>query len=155
MNIDLSPLYSNTIDEITLDGKYQIDKSYFENSDVIDLPVVDVKGYIKKYLDDDLYIMLDVTGEMILADSITLDEVNYPFSFKIEGNMAEILGNSPNSLDIFELLWENIVLEVPLKFTKETDLSKFHGDGWRLVSQDDETLNNNPFKELLKDTGKE
>ena len=154
MNIDLSPLYSNTIDKISLDGKYTIDKSYFENSDVLDLSEVEVKGYIKKYLDDDLYIILDAEGEMTLADSITLDEVKYPFSFKIEGNSEEILGNSPNSLDILELLWENIVLEVPLKFTKETDLSKFHGDGWRLISQD-EVLNNNPFKELLKDTGKE
>lgn len=155
MNIDLSPLYSNTRDVITLDGKYKIDKSYFENSEVIDLSDIDVKGYIKKEIDDDLYILVEASGEMILSDSITLDAVNYPFSFKIEGNIAEILGNSPNTLDILEFLWENIVLEVPLKFTKETDLSKFHGDGWRLISQEDESLNNNPFKELLKNTGKE
>ena len=47
-------------------------------------------------------------------------------------------------------MWENILLEVPLQFTKVRDLSKFHGDGWRLI-REDELENNNPFSELLKD----
>ena len=57
-----------------------------------------------------------------------------------------------NIVDIFQLLWENIVLEVPLQFTKVEDLSKFHGDGWKLISEDDyKTSGNNPFSDLLKD----
>ena len=47
------------------------------------------------------------------------------------------------------ILWENIVLEVPLQFTKVTDFSKFQGDGWKLVSENEPTTNNNPFSELL------
>ena len=54
-------------------------------------------------------------------------------------------------LDIFQFLWENIVLEIPLQFTKVKDLSKFHGDGWKLVSEDELTTRNNPFSDLLKD----
>ena len=58
---------------------------------------------------------------------------------------------SKNTLDIFLFLWENIVLEVPLQFTKVEDLSKFHGDGWKLVSEEELVKNNNPFGDLLKD----
>ena len=39
----------------------------------------------------------------------------------------------------------------PLRFTKVSDLSKFHGDGWKLVSEDDLRKGNNPFSDLLKD----
>ena len=60
-----------------------------------------------------------------------------------------------NTLDIFSFLWENIVLEVPLQFTKVEDLSKFHGDGWRLISEDSLKRENNPFSDLLKDYDKE
>ena len=51
--------------------------------------------------------------------------------------LGKFLTNSQNTLDILAVLWENIVLEVPLRFTKVRDLSKFHGDGWKLVSEDE------------------
>ena len=92
---------------------------------------------------------------MILLDAISLEEVPYPFSFKIEGSMKEILGNCPNTLAILELLWENIVLEVPLKFTKVDNLSEFQGNGWKLISEDELKNNNNPFSDLLNDFEKE
>ena len=60
-----------------------------------------------------------------------------------------------NILDIFQFLWENIVLEVPLQFTKVDDLSKFHGDGWRLIDEDELNKSNNPFSDLLKEFDKE
>ena len=40
-------------------------------------------------------------------------------------------------------------------FTKVTDLSEFHGDGWRLVSDEARKVEENPFSELLKDFGEE
>ena len=51
----------------------------------------------------------------------------------------------------FQFLCENIVLEIPLQFTKVKDLSKFHGDGWKLIREDELTNSNNPFSDLLKD----
>ena len=59
-----------------------------------------------------------------------------------------------NILDIFEFLWENILLEVPLHYTKVKDLHKFRGDGWKLIHED-EIKNDNPFHDLLKDIEKE
>jgi hypothetical protein len=42
-----------------------------------------------------------------------------------------------------------------LRFTKVEDLSKFHGDGWKLVSEEDNSFSNNPFKEYLKNNDEE
>lgn len=153
--IDLSLLHSNAIEEIKIDEDISLPKEYYEETEIKSLHSIHLKGTIKRETDDDDKIDLTVKGDMILLDSISLEEVSYPFSFKIEGSLTEILGNCPNRLDILEILWENIVLEIPLKFTKVEDLSKFHGEGWRLMSEDDSTHQSNPFNELLKDFGKE
>ena len=153
--IDLTLLHTNSIDRIELDGKYEIPEEYYKDSDVLRLDPVSVKGSIVRETDDIDYIDVLVNGIMYLQDSISLEEEKYPFSLKIEGNLEEFATNLENTLDISSILWENIVLEVPLKFTKVEDLSKFHGDGWKLVSEDEIASRNNPFKELLKNEEEE
>lgn len=155
MNIDLSLLHSNTVEEIQIDEILDFPSKYYENTDIKKLDNIHVSGTIKRITDTEDEITLDVSGSMTLLDSISLEEVEYPFSTKIEGNLSEFSQKFENTLDIMELLWENIVLEIPLKFTKVMDLSKFHGDGWSLVSEEKATKNNNPFSELLKDFGEE
>lgn len=152
--IDLSLLHSNSIEQVHINEDFQFEEEVYQNTDIKKFNYLHVEGIIKRETDDDDFIDLSVSGEMVLADSISLEDVNYPFSFKIEGSLKEILGNCPNTLDILEILWENIVLEIPLKFTKVKDLSKFHGDGWCLMSEED-PHQNNPFNELLKDFGEE
>ena len=153
--IDLSLLHSNVNKKIIIDDLFEIPESFYKDTDIRGLSKISVVGSIKRETDDIDYIDIDVTGTMILQDSISLKDENYPFSFKIEGDLEEFVINLENSLDILQLLWENIVLEMPLKFTKVEDLSKFHGDGWKLVSEEDATTKNNPFKELLENEEEE
>ena len=156
MNIDLTLLHSNTVKEIDITNIYNIDKSYFENTDIISLNEVKVEGKITRRENDDLefedYIECSINDDMIIPDSISLEEVKYPFSIEYDDFLDENCKISEKALDIFQFLCENIVLEVPLQFTKVEDLSKFHGDGWKLISEDDyKTSGNNPFSDLLKD----
>ena len=88
---------------------------------------------------------------MIINDSISLEEINYPYSIEYDDYLEDNCKKNENILDIFQFLWENIVLEVPLQFTKVSDLSKYHGDGWKLISEDDLEKRNNPFNDLLKE----
>ena len=159
MNIDLSLLNSNTVNEIDISNNYSIPKEYYENTDVISLDNVKVEGKIRRIDNEDLeptlYIDAIIDGVMIIPDSISLEEVEYPFHIEYNDFYEEIDKNNENVLDIFAFLWENIVLEVPLQFTKVTDLSKFHGDGWKLISEEEHNLQNNPFSELLKEFDKE
>ena len=156
MEIDLTLLHSNTVEEIDITNTYNIDKKYFENTDIISLNDVKVEGRIVRKEDDDLelvdYIECKISGDMIIPDSISLEEVKYPFSIEYDDFLDKNCKNGEKALDIFQFLCENIVLEVPLQFTKVEDLSKFHGDGWKLISEDDyKTSGNNPFSDLLKD----
>ncbi|MBR3146220.1 MAG: hypothetical protein IKF47_03040 [Bacilli bacterium] len=159
MNIDLSLLNSNAVSEIDISNTYSISKSYYENMDIVSIDDVKVNGKIRRIDNEDLeptlYIDAVIDGVMIIPDSISLEEVEYPFHIEYNDFYEEIDKNNENTLDIFAFLWENIVLEVPLQFTKVTDLSKFHGDGWKLISEEDRNHEANPFSELLKEFDKE
>ena len=153
--IDVSALYNNVENELFIDEVILFNESFFLENDILDLQNVHFIGTITKNVEEELSIVGEVNGVMILEDAISLEAVEYPFSIKIDENLEENAKIYENTLDLQEFLWENIVLEVPLKFTKVTDLSKFHGDGWKLVSEDEFSKNNNPFSELLKDFGEE
>ena len=153
MNIDLSLLHSRTIEELDITGDYDIPKEYYENSDIKNIETIHVSGVIT-YTEEE-HIKCSIEGNIVILDSISLEEVKYPISIKYDDIVEETCKKSENILDIFEFLWENIVLEVPLQFTKVEDLSKFHGDGWKLVDENDIKNDNNPFLELLKNYDKE
>ncbi len=159
MNIDLSLLNSNTVDSIDISNTYSIPKSYYENMDIISIDNVKVDGKITRKENEDmeysLYIDATIDGIMVIPDSISLEAIDYPFHIEYNDFCEENYKKNENTLDIFMFLWENIVLEVPLQFTKVTDLSKFHGDGWKLISEEERNHEANPFSELLKEFDKE
>ena len=159
MDIDLKLLHTGNVDSIDISGSYNIKEEYYKNTDIIKLEEVVVDGkVVRKYNDDeelDDYIICSIKGNMIIPDSISLEEVEYPYEIEYDDFLGENNKKSENILDIFAFLWANILLEVPLQFTKVSDLSKFHGDGWRLLSEEEKILENNPFSDLLKDIEKE
>lgn len=143
----------NFDNQYIINKKIVIPKNYYDGSDVkgINDLLVDGKLY---YIDNELYADFKLSCNLILEDSISLDNVDYPISIEYNEKIDENLKKDENKLDLFELLWENIVLEVPLKFTKVEDLSEFHGNGWKLISEEDDSLSNNPFNDLLKNFDK-
>lgn len=155
MNIDLTALHSHVVDKVDITNIYTIPEDYFGTTGVKKLEDIKVDGYV--YLspsEDDIEEEVDsinckIEGNMIIEDSISSEPVQYPFSINYDDIIEENCKKNENTLDIFSFLWENIVLEVPLQFTKVEDFSKFRGDGWKLVSENELTENNNPFSELL------
>ncbi len=158
MKIDLSALQNQSKDYIDISGEYQLDSSYYEKSEIIDLKPVIVRGKIiqkeNEFNSLDEYMECHIQGSMIILDSISLEEIEYPFEIEYDDFIEKNTYFSENILDIFEFLWENILLEVPLHYTKVEDLHNFHGDGWKLI-QENEVRKNNPFSDLLKDFEKE
>ena len=155
MDIDLTALHAHTVTRIDVSDTYSIPNTYFGTTGVIKLDNIKVTGYV--YLapsEDDIDEEVDninckIKGNMVIEDSISLELVEYPFTIEYDDIIEENCKKNENTLDIFQFLWENIVLEVPLQFTKVKDFSKFKGDGWRLVSENELTTTNNPFSELL------
>lgn len=155
MDIDLTALHAHTVTRIDITNIYSIPNTYFGTTGVKKLDNIIVTGYV--YLttsEEDISEEVDsinckIEGNIVIEDSISLELVEYPFTIEYDDIIEENCKKNENTLDIFQFLWENIVLEVPLQFTKVKDFSKFKGDGWRLVSENELTTTNNPFSELL------
>ena len=84
---------------------------------------------------------IEIKGEMILPCSITLKDVKYPFNIKNEVKLSndeelddEYVKITQNSIDIIPIIWQNILLEIPLRVVSE-DISDSvtSGDGWKFI----------------------
>ena len=132
MQININELANKGIMEIDNKVSFPI----LEDKQIKKLDDVLVKGIIKYTVLDEIELDLDVKGTMYLEDSISLDLVPYDFDFKIAETIdrnnpeyANFFKNKQIMLDISEILWENIVLEVPISYTKEENVS-LSGKGW-------------------------
>ena len=145
--IDLTKLFTGATDELSFDGEYNIPQETITDSRVLSLDKIKISNSSIKKIDEEYEINLDIEGRMKINDSITLEEVWYPFNIQINEKLDSFLEKDKKALDIIEFLWQNIVLEVPLRYTVVSNYDEYHGDGWKLVSE--EELGNNPFKTLL------
>ena len=139
MYIDLAK-----VDEkgINIDDTISFDKSYIEKTPIKKLDNIKVKGRAYYSVTNEIVFDCDVKGTMVLEDSLTLEPVDYPIDIHINEilgeNTEENTKNESKTLDIIDILWQNIVLEVPISFradpNKEYDLK---GEGWELLKEED------------------
>lgn len=134
---------------IEINEVYEIPKEYYQNTEIITLKPVKIEGNLKK-TDTNIILEANISGSMILPDSVSLEQVSYPFSIKIEENVEEKIKNNENTIAIIDILWENIVLEIPIRYSEVKDYSDFSGDGWSLIEEESyqKSAVDNPFKEL-------
>lgn len=152
MKVNIQKLLRGEENSIDIVGEFEIPYEWYQNTDIVSLRPVKAKGTLTYFDDENILLNMDVSGTMILKDSISLEEIPYSFSFQMEENVAERLEKDQNDLDILSILWENIVLEIPMHYTQVQDLEQYQGDGWKLVSEEDyqKKEKNNPFQELLE-----
>ena len=122
---------------------------------ILDLKNAKVEGKI--YLDSREEVILECKfkGTMYINDSITLVSIPYNFEIDIEENLNDLRENyqecykiRQNTLDLKDILWQNIVLEVPISYSKEND-AKLKGNGWELISEEKD-FNTQKLEDLLK-----
>lgn len=137
MKIDLFKL--NNLNSVNIDDSVEFPEDYFNNTDIRGLNNCHVSGKLEIDYEDDLYADLLVSGVFILPCAVSLEDVEYEFSTKIEQNLGkfdEFYSKNKNSLDILPFIWENIVSEVPIRVVKEgVKPDRVVGDGWELVSE--------------------
>ena len=154
MQIDITSLNNLSIGSINIDKEVYIPEDLYKSTEILELKDLKLLGSLEK-IEDELTLKGELTGIMVLEDSISLDKIDYTFKAEIDEEIEENLEKSLNTLDITEILWQNIVLEVPLRLTNVDNFDDYHGDGWKLISEDSIKNTNNPFSELEDMMGKE
>lgn len=148
MEINLLPLDQNKSIDIDTTCNF----TNFEGTDIQKMTEVKVTGTITKDVADDYFISLNIQGTMTLPDSLTLEPVEYPFDINVDENLEEVAENfkkSDKTIDILPIIWENILMEIPIRVTgKNSKALKTEGEGWSFV-EDNPGMNNSLSK--LKD----
>ena len=161
MELNLAELTNGSV---TYDTDFVINADTYKEVGILDLKNLHVTGDISLNSVSMLAVNLIITGIMVIPDSVTNEPVEYPFTSKIEEeydindeNFLEYYQKEQNILDIMKILWENIVLEVPMRFTLAKD-AHLSGDGWSLGEEENKDDQIDPrlakLAELL-DNGKE
>ena len=134
-----------------IDNSLEIDKNIYENTEIRDLKDIHFTGKIKKNYEDNYDLIGVLSGTMIIPDDITLEDYYHDFSIDIEEEIDKNIINSQKTLDILDFLWQNIVVEIPLKVVNAKNRHlNLKGKGWKLISEDELNTNNNPFSDLEK-----
>ena len=129
MKIDLRKLYSSA--SVDVDGTITFPEERLKSAGIIRLEDVNVHGKAIINYEDEIELDLDLSGKMYLPCAISLEEVEVPFATKIEEIIGENNINNNFYLDLSDILWENIVLEIPIKVVKEgVQLETSSGKGW-------------------------
>ncbi len=129
MKIDLRKLYS--LASVDVDGTITFPEERLKSAGIIRLEDVSVHGKAIINYEDEIELNLDLSGKMYLPCAISLEEVEVPFATKIEEIIGENNINNNFYLDLSDILWENIVLEIPIKVVKEgVQLETSSGKGW-------------------------
>ena len=161
MNIDLTKLKSHIVSSVEFDQDIQIPEELLKQSDLLALKQTHVTGML--YLDaiDAYTLKMKISGIMVLPCAVTLKPVDVPFDISVDDSlehlyeeMDERLKNIENSIDILPIIWENILIEIPMRVVSD-DLSdaKTSGDGWKIITEEEKSYVNPEFeklKDLLK-----
>ena len=137
MKLDLN--YLNRFSKIEIDEDINFEEDTYKDTDIRELKNLHVSGLISVDYEDNINLELNLSGTMILPCAVSLQDVEYKFDTEIEesiGKFDEIYKNNKNSLEISHILWENIVLEIPIRVVAEcVKPSNTSGDGWELISE--------------------
>ena len=159
MIIDITKLKSGIETSIPIDEIKTFDKEELAGTDLLELNDVKVVGEIKKDTTTNNWLHISVSGTMILPCAVTLKPVPYPFSFEIDGSLEKMfedlndfIKKNQNTIDILPIIWENILMEIPMRVVSEdASYETVSGEGWRLITNEEESRSLNPELQKLED----
>ena len=144
MLIDLTKLQNRKVDEFEFSDIITLDEELYKDTEIRSLSPLDVSINIHRVTDSSYSMSLNIKGSMVLPCSITLKDVDYSFEIKTDVKLSnddefdeEYVKIIQNNIDIIPIIWQNIVLEIPLRVVSE-DISDspIEGDGWKLIRED-------------------
>ena len=157
MKYDLVRLNNNIDKYISVSEEYSFTEDELSGTDLLKLDDVKINGEIFKNSLGNIELNLEVEGVMVMPCAITLKPVNYPFNIEISGEIEELMENFEenstnfqNSIDILPIIWENILMEIPMRVVSdEAENSNIikEGEGWKFVTEEEEKKS--PLSELM------
>ncbi len=148
MKIDITKILTNQSNFIPIKGYVNIPNAQCDDPRIDSLKDISIEGKVKLNEEDILQLDAKITGTMFLKDDVTLETVEYHFCADVE----EELSSNEYIIDITDILWQNILTEIPSKVRATNEDIYLSGDGWRVISEEqfneERNKQDNPFATL-------
>lgn len=124
MKWSMQQLYRYFKEPLVFSGKVNYDDYVKNVSDIIRMDDVEYSGTCLFTQNDTFVFNLNIKTTMYLEDSWTLDEVDYKIDLDVEEIFTKDSKNDDaryiekNTIDLYDVLWENVLLEKPIYITK-------------------------------------
>lgn len=96
--------------------------------DIIDMSLIHVSGFGKHLYGDRYQFNLNISTILVLEDALTLEPLEFPIEIDVieffdskedeEDEEENISIIEKNTIDLTDVIWENILLEKPMRATK-------------------------------------
>lgn len=134
MRLDLRKLYS--LKRIDINEDINFNNIDYQKMNITKINDMHATGYAKVNYEDNIELELDVSGSLVMPCAITLEDVIVPINVHISEEILENTLNNDFFLDLLDILWENIILEIPISVVKEgAKLESQKGVGWEIISE--------------------
>ena len=134
MKIDLRKLYG--LKKLDINEDITIPEELYQKMNVRDLSNVNVNGTVIVNIENNIELNLNISGTLTMPCSITNEDVLVPFNTTINEEIEENSLKDDFYLDLLDILWENIVLEIPFNVVKEgAKITNIKGDGWEFTEE--------------------
>lgn len=135
MKIDLRKLYG--LKKLNINEYVEIPSEYYEKMGVKSMEKVHISGSALINYENNIELNLKLEGVFIIPCQISFEDVECPFTTLVEEEILENNLKDEFYLDLLDILWENIVLEIPMKVVKEgVKIENLQGEGWMLFEED-------------------
>lgn len=92
-----------------------------------------------------LYVDFKVKGQMILPCAVSLEDVDYPFDIESSATFAfykpsvdeDVIEAKRDTADLTPVVFQEIMMDVPMRVVKEGATLKTKGNGWKVLSEND------------------
>lgn len=92
-----------------------------------------------------LYVEFQAKGQMILPCAISLENVDYPFDIQSSVTFAfykpeddeDVVEVKRDTADLTPVVFQEIMMEVPMRVVKEGATLKTEGQGWKVLNEEE------------------
>lgn len=129
MKWSVQQLYRYINTPLIFDGTVNYNDYVKNINDIIKMDDVTYSGTCKASLDDCFVFDLKIHTIMYLEDSWTLEEVEFPIDLEVrevfsrDNDDEDARFIEKNTIDLYDIIWENILLEKPISITKSKEVN--------------------------------
>lgn len=125
MKWSLQQLFKYNRQPFEFETTYDFHNDIKNIDDIIDIKETHVVGYGQNVYQDKYQFHLHITTVLILEDARTLEPVDYQLDIEVDEVFDTDLSDEDtrviekNTIDLRPVVWENIILEKPIRFVKD------------------------------------